>query len=193
MGGFLRVLIHDYAGHAFQVQLSRELARRGHEVLHLYAVSNPTPKGALVRRPSDPPCFTIEGLTVPSPYERYSFVKRWRHEIAYGRILAERLARWHPDVAISCNTPLDAQRLMLKSCRRHAVPFVFWVQDLFGVATRTILRRNIPLFGDMIGRYYIAMERRIASTPMAESWRNDWRAGIRISLFRAMRLSMCSD
>lgn len=131
-------------------------------MLHLYAVSNPTPKGALARRPSDPLCFTIEGLTVTSPYERYSFVKRWRHEIAYGRILAERLACWRPDIAISCNAPLDVQRLLLERCRRHSIPFVFWVQDLFGVASRTILRRNIPLLGDMIGRYYIAMERRIA-------------------------------
>jgi len=30
----MRLLIHDYAGHPFQVQLSRELARRGHSVTH---------------------------------------------------------------------------------------------------------------------------------------------------------------
>jgi len=44
----MRLLIHDYAGHPFQVQLSRELARRNHEVLHLYAGYNVTPHGKKV-------------------------------------------------------------------------------------------------------------------------------------------------
>ncbi len=30
----MRILVHDYSGHPFQAQLSRELARRGHDVVH---------------------------------------------------------------------------------------------------------------------------------------------------------------
>ncbi len=70
----MRILVHDYAGHAFQVQLSRALAGRGHDLLHLYAASNPTPKGALVHRAGDAAGLAIEGLSVSSPYERYAFV-----------------------------------------------------------------------------------------------------------------------
>jgi hypothetical protein len=33
----MRILISDYSGHPFQVQLSRELARRGHGVTHSYS------------------------------------------------------------------------------------------------------------------------------------------------------------
>ena len=51
----MHLLIHDYSGHPFQVQLSRALARRGHRVTHLYNASNPTtPKGGLARRGDDP-------------------------------------------------------------------------------------------------------------------------------------------
>jgi hypothetical protein len=37
----LRVVVHDYVGHPFQVHLSRELARRGMDVLHLSCDSFP--------------------------------------------------------------------------------------------------------------------------------------------------------
>ena len=43
----LRILVSDYSGHPFQVQLSRELARRGHEVIHSYSAGFQTPKGNL--------------------------------------------------------------------------------------------------------------------------------------------------
>ena len=42
----MRIVVHDYAGHPNQVYLSRELARRGHQVLHLYAGSFETPRAA---------------------------------------------------------------------------------------------------------------------------------------------------
>ena len=66
----MRVLIHDYAGHPFQVQLSRALARSGHSVLHLHFASFQTPKGAVERRPDDPDNFAIEGLTLGRPFAK---------------------------------------------------------------------------------------------------------------------------
>ena len=57
----MRIIVHDYVGHPFQVQLSRELARRGHEVLHLYCSSFVTPRGELTRRDDDPPGFNCRG------------------------------------------------------------------------------------------------------------------------------------
>ncbi|RMF52223.1 MAG: glycosyltransferase WbuB, partial [Bacteroidetes bacterium] len=52
----MRILVHDYAGHPFQVQLSRALARRGHDVLHAYCGSLPnTAHGIMHRLDEDPP------------------------------------------------------------------------------------------------------------------------------------------
>src|SRR5664280_3290446 len=50
----MRLFVHDYAGHPFQVQLSRELARRGHAVVHAYAGGLLTPRGTLQRCERDP-------------------------------------------------------------------------------------------------------------------------------------------
>src|SRR2546421_3140678 len=58
--GPLRIVVHDYSGHPFQAQLSRELARRGHEVLHLHCPGYHSGKGALERTAADPPGFEVE-------------------------------------------------------------------------------------------------------------------------------------
>ncbi len=157
-----RIVLHDYAGHAFQIQLSRELACRGHDVLHLYAAANPTPKGALSRRADDPNGLAIAGISTGSAYQRYAFIKRWRHEVEYGRLLADRVEQERPDLVICCNTPLDSLNLLSRRCRRLAIPIVFWVQDLNGLAAKRLLSRKLPGIGALIGDYYQAMERRIA-------------------------------
>ena len=43
--GVSRVLVHDFAGHPFQIDLSRALARRGHVVQHVYCRSYTSGKG----------------------------------------------------------------------------------------------------------------------------------------------------
>ncbi len=160
--GLQRVVVHDFAGHPFQVQLSRELAKRGYDVLHLYGASNMTPKGAMAPLPDDPETLSIASLTGPGAYQRYSFVRRWRYEVAYGKRLVERIVDWSPDLVISCNTPLDAQGMLLDRCRSLKLPLIFWVQDLVGVAANKILRRKIPVLGRFVGQYYLSLEQRIA-------------------------------
>jgi hypothetical protein len=41
----MRVVVHDYAGHPFQVELSRALAARGQDVFHLYRARSPQRAG----------------------------------------------------------------------------------------------------------------------------------------------------
>ena len=72
----LRIALHDYAGHPFQVQLSRELARRGHDVLHLHAAGYVTGKGAVRAVPGDPPTFAVEAVGTSRPFEKYSKLRR---------------------------------------------------------------------------------------------------------------------
>ena len=158
----MRILVHDYAGHPFQVQLSRAPAARGHALLHLYAASNPTPKGPLAPRADDPTGFTVEGLALARAYRRYAYLERWWHERAYGRLLARRIAAWRPEVVLCCNTPLDA--LVMAEARTHAegARFVFWVQDLLGLAALRILRARLPVLGALVGRHHMALERRVA-------------------------------
>src|SRR5690606_41233874 len=80
----MRILVHDFAGHPFQVQLSRSLAQRGHEVVHAYCASlQTTPRGALEPQPDDPAGFRVEPISLRHPITKYSFVRRWGQENVY--------------------------------------------------------------------------------------------------------------
>ncbi len=155
----VRILVHDYPGHPFQVQLSRSLAGRGHDVVHVYSGSVQSPRGALLRRESDPASFSITELRLPKPVRQHSFVRRRMQEIAYGRLLAETVEAVGPEVVLCSNTPLEAQAILMKQCRRRGVRFVFWVQDLRGIAAQRILRERIPVLGRPVGWYFVRLER----------------------------------
>src|SRR3954469_1756160 len=155
----MRVLLHDYSGHPFQVQLSRELARRGHHVLHLHCPSFATPKGSLALTPNDPPTLSIEGLPLRRAFAKYSPLRRFLQEARYGRILAERVSEFRPDVIISSNTPLVAQKVFLRRTRKLQARFIFWQQDIYSVAMGNLARRKLGVLGAPLGRAFTALER----------------------------------
>jgi colanic acid biosynthesis glycosyl transferase WcaI len=155
----MRVMIHDFGGYPFPIQLSRELAKRGHQVLHAFCGSlKTTPGGDHEKRLVDSESFQVAPLTLAKPLEKYSFVKRWRQENAYGRIVVKAACQFQPDIVVSANTPLDAQLKLAKFCRSRQVPFVFWLQDVLSVATDRLLRKKLPIAGRVIGKYYLRIE-----------------------------------
>jgi len=87
------------------------------------------------------------------------YIRRWIQEREYGRLAAAKIREYQPEIVISANTPLDAQKSILsESCSLDA-RFIFWLQDFLGIGARSILRRRLPLLGNLIGRYYIEMEK----------------------------------
>jgi hypothetical protein len=87
----MRILISDYSGHPFQVQLSRELARRGHQVLHMFFAGFQTPKGNLVRSDSDPAGFDITFVNTREAFQKSTFARRRQQEIEVGHAMAAKL------------------------------------------------------------------------------------------------------
>jgi colanic acid biosynthesis glycosyl transferase WcaI len=158
----MRLLIHDYAGHPFQVQLSRELARRGHNVLHTYAGALQTPRGELGKKPGDSTNFDSREVEMDPNYARfkYSFIKRRQMEIAYGKEMAVRISAWNPDIVLSSNTPTEPQAEIQKATQRVGGRFVMWHQDFYSIAVDKLVRKKIPVVGGLIGNYYRRMERR---------------------------------
>ncbi len=155
----MKVLVHDFGGYPFSIQLSRELADRGHRVMHAFCGSlKTTPGGDHQKRESDPEQLEIAPLYLRGSLEKYSFVKRWRQENEYGGIVVKQTQDFRPDVVVSANTPLDAQNKLQKFCKANGIPFVFWLQDVLSVATDRLLRRKLPMIGRMIGSHYIRME-----------------------------------
>lgn len=157
----MRILVHDYPGHAFPVQLSRALAARGHAVRHLCFKEFQAPKGPIAARADDPAGFELGFLDLGAPFAKHSFAKRWVQERRLGALARGDIARWRPDVVLAGNAPLDVQAGSRAGARDVGAGFVYWLQDLVGVAIRKILGRKLPLLGDAIGLHYEAMERRL--------------------------------
>lgn len=162
----MRIYVHDYAGHPFQVQLSRELARRGHTVRHGYSSTNLTPQGRLAAHESDPATFTPDPIRLDRPIEKrdrsfLGLLRRRLRERDYGARAAEHVTAFAPDVLLTANTPLDALKVLQRACDARGVPVVNWLQDLLSVGTDRVLRDRIPLLGAFIGRTYLSMERNL--------------------------------
>lgn len=154
----MHILISDYSGHPFQVQLSRELARRGHRVTHLHFAGFQTPKGNLTVQPGDPHGLAIEAITLDKPFAKATFVTRWRQENEVGHRIASRIAALRPDVVISSNAPLDTQRHIQRAARRTGARFVFWLQDIYSRAIGAVVPKKIPLAGHAIAAWYKHLE-----------------------------------
>ncbi|MDE5463892.1 glycosyltransferase family 4 protein [Bradyrhizobium sp. CSS354] len=155
----MKILVHDYAGHPFQVDLSRELAARGHQVTHTYFQGDHGPKGRLHRSSCDPVGLSFNGVTLSRPYDKASFVKRRFDDVAYGKAIAKVILSLKPDLVISGNTPTEAQSSVVKASRKSGASFVFWVQDFYSIAVSKLLRRKLGAVGAAIGGYYSFLER----------------------------------
>ncbi len=158
----MRILLHDFAGHPFQVQLSRELARRGHTVRHQYLDDDQTPKGLMAPLPGDAAGLDFEGLRLRRRLNKASYVERFRQDLEYGRLAREAAGRFAPDVYISANMPLDSLRLIQGGLRDAGAHFVFWQQDFYSLALTKILPKKLSLPGHAVAAYYRRMEARIA-------------------------------
>jgi colanic acid biosynthesis glycosyl transferase WcaI len=153
----MRILVHDFAGHPFQAQLSRELGRRGHLVTHAYCGRVTTGQGDLRRRPGDPD--TVRFLDCAAgEFERYDPIRRIASELAYGRSVSA-VARSAPyDVVVSANTPLLAQALLWRAARQVGARRVYWLQDFLGRGTRAVLAGRAPALGATAGAVFERLE-----------------------------------
>ncbi|RNL67219.1 glycosyltransferase family 4 protein [Zhongshania marina] len=156
----MHIFLHDYAGHPFQTLLSRELATRGYTVTHIYFAGDQGPKGDFVRRRGDPEGLVFKGLSLGWEYSKSNFFKRRQGDVEYGRLVEREILLAKPDIVISGNTPTEAQKYILRAAQNAGSKFVYWIQDFYSVAASKILKAKIPLVGELIGRYYMYMERR---------------------------------
>ena len=141
-----RIVVHDYAGHTFQVQLSRWLAATGDTVLHLYSRDVETPRGRLEATPDDPRGFDVAGVSIGRPLTKYALVRRWLQEMDYGRRLARRVLAYRPDIVLSANAPPAVQARLHREMAAVGVPLVCWVQDLYAIGARELLKdKPLPL------------------------------------------------
>jgi putative colanic acid biosynthesis glycosyltransferase WcaI len=142
----MRVVVHDYAGHAFPAQLARSLAGRGHAVLHLQLASFVSGKGRVEREPGDPPSLDFDHVDLGGEFAKYDVRRRIAHERRIGADLTHRIAAFGPDVVLS-NAPLLIQSRLQKAAHALGAGFVFWQQDVISAAAGRVLGHRWRLLG----------------------------------------------
>lgn len=158
----MNILINDFGGYAFIVQLSRVLAKTGHDVTHCYCGSlSTTPQGPLLPAQGDSATLNLHPITLRQTLDKYSLVKRRGQEIEYGQQVAQLVSRSDFEVVVSANTPLDALRYIWAAAEAKGSKKVFWLQDIIGIATKRILGAKLPVLGHLVGHYYSSLERRL--------------------------------
>ena len=157
----MRIFLNEFCGHPFQIQLSRELAIRGHEVEHVYFSGNTsTPKGA-VESTIVFENLNICGLNITREFDKHSIRSRRAADIEYGKVVAEALGRFKPDVVLSANMPLDGQKILLRAAKKQDAKFIYWLQDVYSMAVRFVLARRQKMLANIGAAYYESLEKKL--------------------------------
>lgn len=122
-----------------------------------------TPHGSLLPASDDPDSLKISPISLGEPLEKFKFTKRFQQEHAYGKLAADHVKAFRPEVVLSGNAPLDAQKRVLAASHGVGARFVYWAQDLIGLATRRLLAGRWMGAGAMIGSHYARLEKSLFS------------------------------
>ncbi len=152
----MRLLVHDYAGHPFQAQLSRELAARGHDVVHSFCAAEVSGKGHLAAEAGETLIF--EPIGVGQDVEKDRLVRRLVQNLQQGIQLVRQVSRRRPDVVLAANLPVPALMMMAAFLRLRGTPWVLWHQDIQGVAVGSFAGRKLPRMFGVVGRLFAAGE-----------------------------------
>lgn len=156
----MRILIHDFAGHAFQVALSRALASRGHEVVHAFFAEDPGPKGGMFNFQSEAGRVEMLPISIGRPYSKGNFLQRFRDDLVYRSVFRRKLADIDCDVIISSNTPTWIQGAVVGYCLGSNTKFVYWCQDFYSIAVESVFTQKIGIVGRGIGAVLKWLDRR---------------------------------
>ncbi|MCW2786459.1 MAG: glycosyl transferase family 1 [Marmoricola sp.] len=154
----MRLLVHDFSGHPFQLELSRELASRGHQVTHSYCPAWVSGKGRIHTEPGD--TLVIEPVGPSEPIAKDKFLKRFVVEARLGFQLLAQVRRTRADVAMLSNAQIPTLVVFAFGMMLLRKPWVLWHQDVYAVAVKAFA-------ADKLGRGF----RVIAETfTIAERW-----------------------
>jgi len=145
-----RLFLHDFGGYPFTIQLAREFAARGYRTTYVYFRNLPGPKGNFDNAGASGE-LKIHGVRTTRDFQKYNYFKRALQECEYGLRVASRVVRVGPGVVVSANTPPIAQFFITLATRLVRASGIVWVQDVFGVASGSILSAKMGALGRVSG------------------------------------------
>jgi len=157
---YLKIFFHDFGAYPFFFPLTEELAQHGHAVTHAYVNILSIERNAVVSDLSTH--HQRMPLKMPGDYHRikYSFPKRFWMEWAYGRQLRSIVEAEQPDLIISANAPTHIQAQLQAAAAAVGAKFIYWVQDFYSEAVRSLLQQKFGIPGSVIGSFFRQWERR---------------------------------
>ncbi|MET9828896.1 glycosyltransferase family 4 protein [Streptomyces sp. NPDC006385] len=148
----MRILVHDYSGHPFQAQLSRELAGRGHDVVHSTCPAYVSGKGNLAQDAAVGLRFVTIGDRVV--LDKDAYVRRLFQETRLGLELARQVRREKPDVAMLGNLPIPTLVVAAAALRALRIPWVLWHQDITAVALKSFAAAGVSRLMGVAARVF---------------------------------------
>ncbi len=122
------LLIHDFVGYAFTIQLAELL---GDEVEYAYCATYASPKGD-----SSSSHIPVHAIHTSRGFEKYG-PRRILSEIEYGLRASALVLRNRRATVVSANCPIISQLILFLAARLVRGSFVFWLQDIFGLALKS--------------------------------------------------------
>ncbi len=138
----MKILVHDHSGHPFQAELSRELARRGHDVMHSYVAGYVSGKGRLEAAPDEH--LRFEGIGGDKPIDNMRMASRLLREVKRGFSLIRHVRRVDPDVVLVSNVQIPTLVIFAFAMALMRRPWLLWHQDVYAVALRSFTGSKLP-------------------------------------------------
>jgi glycosyltransferase involved in cell wall biosynthesis len=156
-----KIFFVDYGNYPFIKEAVSNLFEKGMDASYLYSSSFPSPNKSSTQKTTSSNDQTVIPITIKGQFKKYSFIKRRYQEIEWARNCCATLDEHKPNIVVVANAPLEVLKLLNRWCRKNNSQFVFWMQDVHGIAIQKILSRKIPFLGNLIGLYYISLENRL--------------------------------
>lgn len=154
------ILIHDFGGYSFTLQLALELQRSCDCVKYVSLKTSRAIgfKHLLAYSRKGPGYFRKKELDIGCEYDKANPFRRLLQEVKYGRLFQRVVKESQPSVVISANSPLVSQQRTVRFCRNKGIPFIFWLQDLRSLAASLILTKRYGTTGKLLARAFSRLE-----------------------------------
>ena len=153
----MKVLVHDHSGHPFQAELSRELARRGHEVTHSYVSGYVSGKGRLEALPGER--ITFVGIGGEKKVEQRRYLSRLWREVTRGFALVRHVLQVNPDIVVLSNVQIPTMVIFAFVMSVLRRPWVLWHQDVYAIALRNLAGTKLSKRFRVVARLFWIAER----------------------------------
>ncbi len=153
-----RLLLVDYSCHPFSLQLAKSLAKKNIKVFYVFS-KNVNLTGSYYKNVKDQNLKIIPIKT--KDFYKYNFFKRRSSEIEFATYLIKILKKNKINKAILANLPIDPLYRLIKYCKKNDIKNYFWVQDIYNIAIRNVLKQNkfiYSIFGYFVSNYYRYLE-----------------------------------